>query len=103
MNATPDTLTSIQAAARERGERGWYFMIFTDGPEHLGSAIVEAFGPADALLATATLNIDPGRGRVVMTPVAPQHLPAEAFRNRLLTKAEVASFWPEEPPAKEPE
>ena len=98
---TQDTLASVRAAERERALRGWYFMTFVDGGEHLGSAILEACGPADAALTAADLNIDPGRGRVVMTTVAPEHLPTESLRNRLLTRDEVESFWPSAPPPKD--
>lgn len=99
MTAPTDTLAHVQAGERARGQRAWHFMTFWDGSEHLGAAILEAFGPVDALLAAAEKDIDPGRGRVVMTTVAALHLPAEAFRDRLLTRAEVASFWPEPPGA----
>lgn len=93
---SPDTLAAVQAEEKERGVTAWHFMTFMDGSEHLGAAMVEAYGPADALLAAAAKDIDPGRGRVVMTTLALQHLPAEGFRNRLLTKAEVESLWPQE-------
>lgn len=94
MNVTPDTLASIRAAEQERGERAWYFLTFMEEKEHLGATVIEACGPADAALTAAEKSIDPGRGRVIMTTVAAQHLPAEEFRGRLLTKAEVESFWP---------
>src|SRR6185312_13678952 len=90
-----DTLANVQTEEKSAGQKGWYFMTFMEHGEHLGAAIVEAYGPVDALLTASDKNADPGRGRVVMTTVAAEHLPAESYRNRLLTKAEVASFWPE--------
>jgi hypothetical protein len=96
-----DTLASLRANEKMAGKLEWYFLTFTEANEHLGATIIEAYGMADAALTAAEKSIDPGRGRVVVTTVHESQLPEEKFRNRLLTKAEVASFWPEEPQPKE--
>jgi hypothetical protein len=89
-------LQELRAAELERGVVEWYFMTFSDGGERLGSALVEACGPADAALKVSEAGIDPGRGRVVMTTVPESKLPPADKRNRLLTEAEVAEIFPSE-------
>lgn len=95
-DAPTSKLEDLRKVELERGVREWYLLVFVDGKEQLGAAIVEARGPADAALRTAEMGIDPGRGRVTMTTVALEYLPAPDKRDRLLTFAEVREIFPPE-------
>jgi len=72
----------------------WFFVVYKHGSEYLGSAVVEAYGPADAALRLSEAAVDPGRGNMTMMPLAPEQLPPEDRRCKLLTEAEVKELWP---------
>jgi hypothetical protein len=63
----------------------------------LGAAIVESISQFDAVRDVHRLRIAPERAEVRNEPVEipANKLPPEKYRNRLLTREEVLSLWPE--------
>ena len=88
------TLGEMRAVEVEKNVLGWYFITYVDGKEDLGSTVIEAYGPADAALRSSEAGVDPGRGSIRMTTVAPVQLPPADKRGRFLTPAEVKGLWP---------
>lgn len=94
------TLAAVRAIEVEKGVLSWFFVVYQHGRENLGSAVVEAHGPADAALRLSEAGVDPGRGNMTMMPLAPEQLPPEDRRCKLLTKEEVQELWPTTPVGK---
>lgn len=88
------TLAAVRAIEVAGGKLSWFFVVYKDGKEYLGSAVVEAYGPADAALRLSEVEVDPGRGSLTMMPLAPEQLPPEDLRGKLLTEAQVKALWP---------
>jgi len=66
---------------------GWWYLSFAEDV-FLGGCIVEAHGIITAIKRAHQLGIDPG-GEVRSQKLDLERLPAEGYRNRLLTMAEV--------------
>lgn len=78
----------------ERAEpEQWFYLSFAD-EEFNGAVIIRAHGIADATMKTHVLGINPG-GQVISVPIPTKKLPAETYRNRLLSKADIVEFWPD--------
>ena len=92
-----DALRSVEEAG---GKLSWFFVVYRDGKEYLGSVVVEAYGPADAALRLSEAQVDPGRGGLTMMPLAAEQLPPEDRRGRLLSEIEVNELWPIVPVAR---
>lgn len=93
----PGNVTEAREAEKAAGKQQWILMIFTDGKEKLGCAVIQAFGPVDAHAIAIESNIDPGRGSITMMPLAAEHLPPEDKRGRLMTFEEAEALWPAAP------
>src|ERR1044072_3766995 len=65
----------------------WWLSFVDEEKGFLGVAVVEADGPATAMDKTTELGINPG-GAIGSYPVPGEHV-APAFRDRLLTRADV--------------
>ena len=68
----------------------WWWLSFADDDGFLGVAVVTGFGLADAVSTAHRLGINPG-GSVQIIELAPEYVPPESYRNRLLTKEEATS------------
>lgn len=66
----------------------WYYLSFVDG-EFLGAAFVEADGPCEAAHRAHAFGINPGGECLAVGFDDEDALPAEEFRYRLLTKADI--------------
>ena len=71
----------------------WWWLSFADperpeGTQFLGVAIVQAPGIVSAAAVAHRLNINPG-GEVAGIPIPAEQVPADQYRNRLLTKQEI--------------
>lgn len=97
MPEIPGNVAEAREAEKARGQQQWILMIFTDGKEKLGCAVIHAFGPVDAHAIALETNIDPGRGTITMMPLAAEHLPPEDKRGRLITFEEAEALWPSTP------
>lgn len=82
-------------ANRERATepRGWWWLSFVDpskpeGFSFLGVAIVEGHGVGSAALRAHELGVNPG-GEVRASRIAEADIPAQQYRNRLLSKGEI--------------
>lgn len=71
----------------------WVLLSFADDT-FLGAAVVEALGITHAIAQTKAGNYNPG-GSVLLLELPQDKLPPEEFRNRLLSRAEVLSLWPD--------
>lgn len=71
----------------------WFYLSFAD-EEFRGAAIMQAHGFMSAVARLTMLGQNPG-GECVGAPLPDTELPAENFRNRLLTKEEVKTIWPD--------
>lgn len=83
-------------ASEELRFTGWWYLSFVGGDAgtFIGGCFVEADDVGSALTLSHLLGCNPG-GEVMGAPVPEGFLPDDSFRNRLLTKAEIASFWPD--------
>jgi hypothetical protein len=74
----------------------WMYLSYAGELGFNGGIIIEAHGMASAVARVHALNISPG-GQVMGTDIPKEMeatiLPPPEFRNRLLTKAELESFW----------
>lgn len=77
----------------------WYYLSFA-GEKFNGGCIVRARGLLSAVSECNRLKINP-HGEVVGAPIPDEHLPAEKYRNRLLTKEDIQEFWPDAKSARE--
>jgi hypothetical protein len=68
-------------------ERAWY-LSFADDTGFLGAVIVKAHGITDAMFKTQHLGINPG-GEIAAIPIPEDHIPADKYFNRLLSKQEI--------------
>jgi len=78
----------------------WWYLSFADDTFR-EAVIVRAKGLLHAVTAANMLGINPG-GEVVGAPMTGfTELPAEEFRNRLLTREDVLAIWPDAKSARE--
>jgi hypothetical protein len=71
----------------------WMYLSYAGELGFNGGIIIEAHGMASAVARARALNISPG-GQVLGFDIPEATvLPPPEFRNRLLTKAELESFW----------
>lgn len=83
-------------AAEQSHPLTWWWLSFVDaekpeGERFLGVAIVQARGIGHAVTEAYRLGINPG-GEVVGLEIDAEHVPAEEYRERLLTKAEAEAL-----------
>jgi hypothetical protein len=71
----------------------WHYVSFADD-KFLGAVIIQAHGTADATMKCGLLGINPG-GSVMCIAMPPGTVPGDKWRNRLLSKAEVQTIWPD--------
>ena len=85
-----------EVTLEEMGEpEVWHYVSFADEVFH-GVVIIKAHGVGDAVSKCHRLNINPG-GQVRAVPM-PEEIIAqvpESHRNRLLSKEDVQSIWPD--------
>lgn len=72
----------------------WYYLSFATAERFLGAAVVKAEQMREALFESNRLNINPG-GEVLGFGIPVGFVPPPEARERLLTKEEVRSFWPD--------
>jgi hypothetical protein len=92
----------LLAKERENIER-WHYVSFAD-TVFRGVVIMRVHGVGDAVTRTHLMGINPG-GEVLCLPM-PDEIVAqvpEKLRNKLLTKEEVLSIWPDSKSLKEHE
>jgi hypothetical protein len=84
------------AEERETAPLSWVYLSFADGtrPEgtqFLGAVIVRAHGTGDAISQAWKRGINPG-GEVKSAIAPPEFEPPEAFRDRLLSRDDIAEM-----------
>jgi hypothetical protein len=85
----------IAQAERENYPVRWMYISFADEDRgFLGACIILANGPASAIHRAWELGINPG-GQVMSAEIGDQDIPGPEFLDRLLTKEEIRSFWPD--------
>jgi hypothetical protein len=70
----------------------WHYVSFAGESSFRGAVIIEAHGITDALLKINGLKLNP-HGEVLCIPL--DEVPEEKWRNRLLTKEDVLTMWPD--------
>ena len=83
----------------------WYYCSFATKKEFLGALIIQAHGVIECSIRARSLGANPG-GELMALPVPEpvnEFLPAEQYRNRLLSKEEVLKLWPDSRSLKEHE
>lgn len=73
---------------------GWFYCSFADDDGFRGAVVVEAHGLATACQRCYELGCNPG-GQLFAVPINPGNEPPVEFRNRLLSKDDVLSIWPD--------
>lgn len=73
----------------------WWYLSFAGGGFR-GACLVRATSPADAVREAHALKINPG-GEVLAAPLSKLNvpLPPPEFRERLLSREEVYTCWPD--------
>lgn len=71
----------------------WHYLSFAD-EKFNGAVILQCHGVTDGVMQTHALGINPG-GQVMAVPMPDEVLPAEQYRNRLLTKEDILEIWPD--------
>lgn len=71
----------------------WHYLSFAE-EKFLGGLVIEADSFTHAHMRSHTLGLNPG-GSVMGWELLDEQTPAEKYRNRLLTKAEVFEMWPD--------
>lgn len=71
----------------------WWYLSFAEG-KFLGGCIVKATGLLDAVDMAHLLKINPG-GEVFGFEIPKGKIPDLIYMNRLLTKEEISTFWPD--------
>lgn len=72
----------------------WWYLSFVKDGAFAGGCVVEAVDMGEAVKRAWTLKINPG-GEVMGIPVPEAALPQPNDRDRLLTKDEIKSIWPD--------
>lgn len=76
------------------GNVRWVFLSFADETKFLGGVIVEALGVTHAIAQTKAGGYNPG-GSVACFDIPEGALPPDEYRNRLLTREECKTLWPD--------
>lgn len=71
---------------------GWWYLSYADEEKFRGGVIIAAHGFTGAAYMANILKFSPG-GQVTGLPIPPEELPAQKYRNRLLTLAELNECW----------
>ena len=73
----------------------WYYLSCAKPKQFMGAIIVQGTSTLDAVMNAAALKQAPPEGAEVLGYRIPaQQLPAEKYRNRLLSLEEVKKMWP---------
>jgi hypothetical protein len=81
-------------SAPDETPSGWWYLSFADDERFRGACVVEASDFLSAVMVTHVHRINPG-GQVLGGEIPPDRIPAERFRNRLLSKADVTEMEPD--------
>jgi hypothetical protein len=85
----------MEKERREHPEKTWWYLSYAHETKgFMGGAIVEGYGFVWACNNARIMGITPGpdvETRGIQIP--PDEVPKEMYRNRLLTKDELNSFW----------
>jgi hypothetical protein len=74
----------------------WYYVPFEEDGAFTGALILEATDEIAAVMATIGIEDHHGSVRVKdRIEIPPDRVPAESYRNRWLSKAEVCTIWPD--------
>lgn len=73
----------------------WWYLSYAGETEFLGGLIIQAHGPTEATYLSRHRGISPG-GEVLILQVPDDQLPPDEYRNRLLTRQELNTFWEED-------
>lgn len=78
-------------------KKHWHYLSFADEQTGFkGAVIVEALNTFDAVMKTHRMNINPG-GEVIVLKISAYgvSIPAEPYRNKLLSRQDIVEFWPD--------
>jgi hypothetical protein len=89
---TPEERAKELVKAEADNPLGWWYLSYADAEGFRGGVIIEEHGFASAAMLSRILGYSPG-GEVLGLPIPAEHLPAESYRNRLLTLADLGEFW----------
>jgi hypothetical protein len=70
----------------------WWYISFADDDGFLGGVVIKGKGFTSAIMASHRLGINPG-GEAMGIEIPPDHEPPESAVGRLLSRAEVESFF----------
>lgn len=73
----------------------WWFLSYADDDGFRGGVIIQAHGQTEAVYLSSHRGISPG-GEIRIIPIPDEFLPPDEYRNRLLTRPELNTFWQEE-------
>ncbi len=89
-------LVQLAIAARDeeaKGELAWWYLSFADEAGFNGAILVQAFGPLTARITVANLGLSPGGEMLAVQVPEEGPLPAESYRNRLLSREELDAAY----------
>ncbi len=84
----------MEEEERNHPEKTWWYLSYAGPGSWRGGAIIEAHGFIGACDYARTHYIQPWPDVETQgIPIPPHEVPPEEYRNRLLTRAEIESFW----------